>query len=139
MYWHARTGRSATGAEYATAMPDGSCIQRSHQRDTSLPVLSAVASSRSDGSISPRCPVNCVLYCCCLVSQLSAVVGSYHNAVLAVTAIVIRVKARTSRLFSLIFGCLDSKPKVLDCAIKTTKVCSFLVFYGAERFVSTQT
>ena len=51
----------------------------------------------------------------------------------------LRVKARTSRLFSLIFGCLDSKPKVLDCAIKTTKMCSLSVFEGEERFVSTQT
>ena len=51
----------------------------------------------------------------------------------------IGVKARTSRLFSLIFGCLDSKPKVLDCAIKTTKMCSLSVFEGEERFVSTQT
>ena len=32
----------------------------------------------------------------------------------------IRVKARTSRLFSLFFGYLDKKLKVLDYAIKTT-------------------
>ena len=32
----------------------------------------------------------------------------------------IGVKARTSRLFSLFFGYLDKKLKVLDCAIKTT-------------------
>ena len=33
---------------------------------------------------------------------------------------IIRVKARTSRLFSLFFGYLDKKLKVLDYAIKTT-------------------
>ena len=52
---------------------------------------------------------------------------------------VLRVKARTNRLFSLIFGRLVSKPKALDCAIKTTKMCSLSVFEGEERFVSTRT
>ena len=33
---------------------------------------------------------------------------------------VLGVKARTSRLFSLFFGYLDKKLKVLDYAIKTT-------------------
>ena len=50
-----------------------------------------------------------------------------------------RVKARTSRLFSLFFGILDKKLKVLDCAIKTTKMCSFRVFEGEGRSVSTPT
>ena len=49
------------------------------------------------------------------------------------------IKARTSRLFSLFFGILDKKLKVLDCAIKTTKMCSFRVFEGEGRSVSTPT